>query len=266
MKPYYDENGITIYHGDCREVLPQLEAVDLVLTSPPYNLREGQEHKGGLRVGHSGSQWARGHIAHGYESYGDNLPYPEYIHWQHEILRLCWDRLTPTGAIFYNHKPRIVRGELRLPPAMSVGLPLRQIVTWDRGGGFNCTQSGYMPVVEWLIVLAKEGFRLRDKSASAVGDCWRISPELNTPHPAPFPLKLATQVLSTTAASIVLDPFAGSGTTLLAAQRLGINAIGIEISEVYCELAAKRLSQASLFLSAETHEPIRSNLPALPFC
>ncbi|MET0364254.1 MAG: hypothetical protein ABW169_06335, partial [Sphingobium sp.] len=96
----------TLYLGDCREVLPTLEdgAAGICFTSPPYNLGEGMEDKGGLRVGHVGSKWGDRKLREGYGEYADNLPYAEYIEWQHETLNQLW-RIC-SGAIFYNHKPR----------------------------------------------------------------------------------------------------------------------------------------------------------------
>lgn len=241
IEPYYKDEFCTIFNARCEDVLPRLEPVDLVLTSPPYNLGEGMEDKGGLRIGHGGSKWGAGTLHKGYYNYSDDLPYPEYCKWQREILQACWDRLTPTGAIYYNHKPRLVRGELRLP--FFTELPLRQIVIWDRGGGFNYMAGAYCPHHEWVMVYAKPGFRLRDKAASGVGDVWRIQPERGTPHPAPFPLALARRAIKTTRAQTVLDPFMGGGTVLRAAKDLGMKSIGIEINESYCRMAVERLRQ-----------------------
>lgn len=249
MKPYYEEKGIAIYNADCREVLPTLEAgsVGQVLTSPPYNLREGMKDKGGLRIGRKGSAWARGHLQKGYGIHEDDMPYPEYVAWQKNILLKCWRTVADDGAIYFNHKPRIVRGVARLPLALvPEEIPVRQIVIWDRCGGFNATAGAYMPLHEWILILAKENFKLRDQSASGVGDVWRIPPEPSTPHPAPFPLMLAKRAIETTPAETILDPFMGSGTTLRAAKDLGRKAIGIEIEERYCEIAAKRLRQQVL--------------------
>lgn len=94
------------------------------------------------------------------------------------------------------------------------------------------------------MLFAKPEFSLVDHSASGTGDVWRLGREHGkTGHPAPFPLSLPMRVLLTTGSKTVLDPFAGSGTTLLAAKDLGRNAIGIEIEERYCEIAAKRCAQ-----------------------
>ena len=72
------------------------------------------------------------------------------------------------------------------------------------------------------------------------------SAETGAEHPAPFPLKLATRAISSTSAQLVVDPFAGSGTTLRAAKDLGRRSIGIELDERYCEIAAKRMGQEVL--------------------
>ena len=91
-------------------------------------------------------------------------------------------------------------------------------------------------------------FRLKDRKASEIGDVWRVKPEHADNHPAPFPLQLPTLAIGATNAPTVLDPFMGSGTTLRAAKDLNRKAIGIELSERYCEIAAKRMAQEVLAL------------------
>lgn len=244
MQPYYSEAGIKIYHGDCREVLPSLpsESVDMVFTSPPYNLRNGNN----FHMGHKGSTRPGAALANGYLSHSDDLPYQDYVRWQRGVLGECWRVLTPTGAIFYNHKPRVQFKVVQLPLALNPDLPLRQIIIWLSSGGVNYSESHYMPAHEWILLFAKEGFSLRDRSASGVGDVWRIAPEINSKHPAAFPLGLPRRAIETTEARMILDPFMGSGTTLRAAKDLGRKAIGIEIEERYCEIAANRLRQEVL--------------------
>jgi DNA modification methylase len=236
MKPYYQDNAVTIYHGDCRDVLPQLEAVDVVFTSPPYNRGD---MSGGLA-----------NLDGGYASYEDVMPQDEYEAWQRETLLQLWALLPETGAIFYNHRPRIQDGVVWLPLVLNPGLPLRQIIVWDRSIGANWSPSFFMPVHEWIMVLAKREFSLSSRSASNVGDVWRIPVEgRDRPqHPAPFPVELPRTALAAIAPGVVLDPFAGSGTTLRAAKDTGHRAIGIEIDERYCEIAAERCSQEVLAL------------------
>jgi site-specific DNA-methyltransferase (adenine-specific) len=240
--PYYEDDAVTIYHGDCAEILPTLTDVDLVFTSPPYNL--GVTSGGGM---HAGSL-AAADLAGGYGTHDDAMAPEDYDRWQREIVHLLWSTLSDSGAIFYNHKPRPWAGEVILPTKYGDGLPLRQIIVWDRGTGMNFSESHFLPKCEWVIVWAKPKFRLRSRSASQVGDVWRIPPETNARHPAPFPLALPATAIEAAAPAVVLDPFSGSGTTLRAAKDAGCRAIGIELDERYCEIAARRMGQEVLDL------------------
>ena len=187
-------------------------------------------------------KWNGGALASGYGDYDDAMPLEEYEAWQRDTLTTLWSLITEDGAIFYNHKPRIQAGVLWTPLAVNPGLPVRQIVIWARAGGINFTPAFYVPMHEWIVIFAKPAWRLKSKGASGAGDVWNISQESGTPHPAPFPEKLPLTAIETTAAKMVLDPFVGWGTTLLAAKRLGVQAVGIERDERNCELAVRRLT------------------------
>ncbi len=233
MTPYYTDDLVTLYHGDCMEVLPTLSDVDMVFTSPPYNLGD---MSGGLA-----------NLAGGYRSHADTLPDDAYVAWQRDVLTACWATLSDSGAIFYNHKPIVRNGVATLPTRLNPDLPLRQIVIWYRQMGVNWAPSHFLPVHEWILILAKPEWKLADKSKSHTSDVWAIRPDMgNNEHPAPFPVQLPTTAIAATTAGLVLDPFAGSGTTLRAAKDLGRRAVGIEMDERYCELAARRLSQEVL--------------------
>jgi modification methylase len=260
VKPYYEQDGIVIYHGDCREVLPSLPLVDLVFTSPPYNL--GNTSGGGFpeKMGHyrkssglsgrgGGGKWGGGALANGYGVCDDNMPHEEYVEWQREVVTLCWNQLTDAGAIFYNHKPRIFDGRLvtpleYLPPAVADAV--RQVIIWKRSGGINFSPAFYLPMHEWIVVIARAAFRLNSKGASGIGDVWTVHQEVGNDHPAPFPIGLPLRAIETTPSGTILDPFMGSGTTLRAAKDLGRKAIGIEIEERYCEIGVKRMAQGVL--------------------
>ena len=239
MQPYYQDDHVTIYHGDCREVMADLPRgeVGVVLTSPPYNLG-----------GYSPSNTEFSGLSNGYDVHGDNMPHAEYVSWQRDVLRHAWELLADDGAIFYQHKPLVGGNVARLPfELVPDHLPIRQVVTWDRGSGFNRQFTYFVPSYEWVLLITKPAFRINTRS---VFDVWRIPPTPEAEqgdHPAPFPLKLATTAIASTDAALVLDPFMGSGTTLRAAKDLGRKAIGIEISERYCEIAAKRMGQEVLF-------------------
>lgn len=249
MSIYYQDDYVTLYHGDSLEILPNVSAVDLIVTSPPYNLKvmpweplghwtNGQSKGGGGKW--SGSD-GKGGIA--YTDHEDSMPWPEYVEWQHEILKACWNSLSDKGAIYYNHKPRLAGTQVWLPLELNPGLPMRQIIIWARAGGMNYNPTAYVPTHEWIMVLAKEKFRLKSKGASGAGDVWRINQDSDNKHPAPFPIGIPAQAIETTAPALVLDPFAGSGTTLRAAKDAGVRSVGIEKSEAYCEMIAKRCAQ-----------------------
>lgn len=240
MRPYYQDDAVTLYHGDCREVLPHLGGdVNMVFTSPPYNL-SGDGHS----LGGGGKEFAS--LSGGYGSHGDNLTHADYVAWQQSVLRSCWSALSDDGAIYYNHKP-IARGnDVRLPlELVPDGLPVRQVIIWDRGSGFNRNLTHYVPAHEWILLIAKASFRIGSRN---VDDVWRIPFDREgLGHPAPFPTRLPATAILSSGADLILDPFSGSGTTLLAAKNLGRKAVGIELDERYCEIAAKRLTQDMLF-------------------
>jgi modification methylase len=118
---------------------------------------------------------------------------------------------------------------------------VRQVVIWKRAGGLNFSPTFYLPTHEWILILAKKAFRLKSKAASGAKDVWEITQERGNPHPAPFPVELPRKAIETTTAKVILDPFAGSGSTLAAAVLEGRKAIGIELEERWCEYTANRL-------------------------
>jgi site-specific DNA-methyltransferase (adenine-specific) len=245
--------------GDCREVLPTLRDIDMVFTSPPYNL--GVSSGGGFASkfvrnhGHYASdagyrkrggagKWSGGDLADGYGAHSDNMPWEQYEAWQRDVLSLCWTALSDAGAIYYNHKPRPQSCECWLPLSLNPGLPLRQVIIWKRAGGINFAPTYYVPTHEWVLLFAKPSFRLRDKAASGAGDVWEIPQESGSPHPAPFPVELPSRAIETTSARLICDPFMGSGSTGVAAMRFGRRFVGVENYEPYFEIALRRIEQA----------------------
>jgi site-specific DNA-methyltransferase (adenine-specific) len=247
MTPYYDDGACVIYHGDCLDVMPTLaaESVDIAVTSPPYNmgLVPGGNGRGMYRPG---TNIKGGRFRDGYGSHDDAMEQTAYDDWQRSCLAAMW-RVVRDG-IFYNHRPRVEHGRLRVPLSWDFGEPvLRQLIVWDRGTGIDVTRRTFCTRQEWVLLFAKPDFSLVDHAASGMGDVWRDGMEYaETGHPAPFPLAIPTRALTATGATTVLDPFMGSGTTLRAAKDLGRRAIGIEIEERYCEIAARRLGQEVL--------------------
>lgn len=205
MKPYYSEGGITIYHGDCREILPEVWfGVDLLLTDPPYGIRAAK--KG----------------AHSSIRDNDKWPVAE------------WD------------DDRVADGI-----SLAVSLAPRSMV-WG-GNYYTDVLSPSSAWLAWVKPEAETGFSLADMEL-----CWtnfqfaarikRLPRRDGNDHPTQKPVALMSWCLGFSPdARMVIDPFMGSGTTLVAAQRDGRRAIGIEIEERYCEIAAKRLAQGVLF-------------------
>lgn len=227
-----------IVHGDCLDVMRTMKdaSADLIVTSPPYNLSGGANGFGPK------SLWKAAKLANGYDTYPDDLPYPEYVEWQKACLTEMWRLLSPTGAIFYNHKPRVQNGNLQTPLDLNPGLPVRQIIIWNRGNGMNFSKSFFLPSHEWIVVFAKPDFRLR--SASSGKDVWNIPEERKNDHPAPFPIDLPLRAIEATGARRIFDPFSGSGTTGVAAKMLGRSYTGIELDPGYCEASKVRIENA----------------------
>ena len=216
MTPYYEHAGITIYHGDCRDVMPHVTC-DAVVTDPPYgiNLNTDTSRFSG---GSPESQARRGRHGHHPERpiVGDREPFdpsPMLACGQDQII-WGWnhfaDRL-PRGACLVWLK--------RYDAAFQSFLSDAEVAWLSRGHGVYCR---------------------RDLSNSAI--C------AERVHPTQKPVTLMSWCLSfIPKARHILDPYMGSGTTLVAAKNAGLRATGIEIEERYCEAAAKRLSQEVLF-------------------
>lgn len=240
--------------GDCLEEMAKMpsSSVDVIITSPPYNLGERPKCYG--RSNRRGTRWGNSDLmADAYDGSDDAMPYEEYKAWQRRVLEECLRLLSPIGVLFYNHKPRIFKGELRLPTAWTERLPLRQIIIWDRCGGFNANVGFYQPAHEWLLMFVKPEFSIT-RASSTTGDVWRIPAESNTPHPAPFPLELPMKALCTLGEQYrtVFDPFAGRGTVGIAANRTGRDFVGIEQSAAYCDIARQwHESETGKFASRE---------------
>ncbi len=212
MKPYYEHGGITIYHADCREVLPTLAdgSVDLVLTDPPYGV--GYQYTDAYEDKYLGySEWIRNVFG--------------------EIRRIGKVVMLTTG----------MRNLWLYPPATWV-------MCWAKPGSTRRSDLGGFN--EWEPVLVY-GKRRIYNDFKYLPDCANHTKAAGC-HPCPKPLKLYLWLMENGSdlGSLVLDPFVGSGTTLRAAKDLGRRAIGIEIEEKYCEIAAKRLQQEVLPLEA----------------
>ena len=210
MTPYFQQDGVTLYHGDCREILPGLGQFDLLLTDPPYGIN--------YKAGESSQQ--------GIQNFDrikdDDKPFDPsfFLHFPDVI---CW------GA---NHYAR------RLPEEYG------QFYCWDK----VCTNGLKVRIAECEYAWHKNGTKPRVFRHLWSGAYRHSEAGEKSVHPTQKPVALMVWCLTLVPdAKTILDPFAGSGTTLLAAKLEGRKAVGIEISERYCEIAANRLRQKLLF-------------------
>ena len=218
-KPYYDEGGVTLYHGDCREILPIVDAPASLVTDPPY-----------------GIGWKRG-------SWDDNPDaYPEIMRW----LVAEGQRLAGWCFVFQG-MPNCGRWHEWFPPGFRIFAACKNFAQIRPTGVWH----SWDPVIFWNSGPnsgPNSGHVNRDyhvgNVAGVLGD--RIG------HPCQRPVDTMEHIVQLAApeGGLIVDPFAGSGTTLVASRRFSRRAIGIEIDERYCEIAAKRLAQGGLFACA----------------
>lgn len=212
MKPYYSEDGITIWHGDCREILPTLELVDLVLTDPPY----GMDYQSAWRT-----EWQRKPKIQG------DKAFPKWV---------------------FDLKPRIASLIFcRWDNLPEIPMPTSFIV-WDKcRHGMGDLEHEFGRQWEAVAFYPMEGHRFVRRPVDIIrAPC---TPPLSLLHPNEKPVEVLTPLIQAhDETALILDPFMGSGTTLRAAKDLGRKAIGIELEEKYCEIAANRLSQQVLNL------------------
>ena len=211
MTPYYSDDLVTIYHADCREWMPD---ADVLVTDPPFGLRYQSGWDGTLD---------RGIIGDADTTLRDDV-----------LAR-------------WHTKPALVFGTWKVPfPAGT-----RQVLIWDKQGalGMGALDLPWKPGHEQIYVLGKgfSGYRGTDVLSYAPGQATARRGRL---HPHEKPVALLRDLIGKCPSGLILDPFMGSGPTLVAAKSLNRRAIGIEIEERYCEIAARRCSQEVLGLIA----------------
>jgi site-specific DNA-methyltransferase (adenine-specific) len=249
MKPYYERDGITIFNADCRDVLPTLAAgsVDLVLTDPPYGHNNNNNgdliHRREAALGHGPVREARP-IAN------DGIDANALVRWSFgEAARLlkpgcCCCCCCGGGG---GPDPQFARWSLWLDEAVG----FKQMLVWDKGGlgmGWHYRRS-----YETILVGEKPGAACHWFGGHDVSNVVRfpkIIPQADD-HPTPKPASLMRWLigLHSQADDLVVDPFMGAGTTLVAAKAMGRRAIGCEVDEHWCEIAARRLEQSVLPLA-----------------
>lgn len=223
LSAYYEDDAVTIYHGDCREILPALlagvpdnrERFGAVVTDPPYGIAYASGQIGRFR--------------------DQQIANDQDTTARDSVLAAC---VGLPAAVFGSWK--------RSRPA-----GVRQVLIWDKGEGVGMGDLSlpWRPNTEEIYIIGEgwSGHRgssvIRDTSVVSWTGDGRGPRRL---HPNEKPVPLLRQIISKAPAGMILDPFMGSGTTLRAAKDLGRRAIGVEIEERYCEVAAKRLAQEVL--------------------
>ena len=223
MRPYYTDSLVTIYHADCGDVLPHVGAVDAVVTDPPYGVGLGADNN----QSRDGSHLAKA----GYLSYEDTYErfVAEIVPRINSALAIARRAAVWTGPHIHEQaKPSAIGGVWC--PAATGRTP------WG--------SKNFLPVLFYGNPPRPGLHRPTVIRSNALSDGWG--------HSVAKPMEWMNWCvgLASDAGDLVLDPFMGSGTTLRAAKDLGRRAIGIDIEERYCEVAAERCRQESLGLSA----------------
>jgi DNA modification methylase len=215
IEPYYDHAGITIYHGDCREILPQLEPVDLVLTDPPYGMGKVMVVAGSDRTTHIKNQ--------------------QYADWDKaiDLSTIPWPSC---GIVSFTL-------DWRVPEWYKIW-PTGRLMAWRKTNPTPSFRQQVVNAAEWIFFCAPVNYRTHQNTQTVISGPYESSPYRK--HKSQKPLWLMKELLEMFKGNIVCDPFMGSGTTLVAAKELGRKAIGIEIEEKYCEIAVRRLAQEVL--------------------
>lgn len=264
VKPYYQDEYVTIYHGDCRQILPHLpdKSIDLMLTSPPYNV--GME-------------------------YEKVLDWTEYYLFMREWINGAMAPLKDGGILAIN-LPKEVKhtkeqiekygrrvekiGERVDLMCEDLGYLPREAIIWAKGTEGQAISTNYKmgsdnniyirSVCEMILLHSKTRYYY-DGGTGRRGDAvvpfkdetkdiWWLPPEPGNGHPCPWPWPIPDRLirmytLTNKFTPLVVDPFIGSGSTAVVAKRLSRYCIGIEIQEKYCEIAANRCRQMVMELN-----------------
>lgn len=217
MKPYYQDDAVTIYHGAAQSVLGAIDPdVGILLTDPPYGIAyktNAPRLDGNARaIFGDEDQWARDFILEWWDGMGPSLP----------------------ALLFAS-------------PRRDEPLGVRARLVWDQDGALGMGDLSLPWKPSWSLIYVLGGPWAGTRDCGSVLRCPPVQ-SLNRFHPHQKPVPLLGSLLDKCIPGTVLDPFMGSGSTLVAAKQRGRRAVGVEIDEAYCEIAARRLSQEVLAL------------------
>lgn len=246
-KPYYQDELVTLYHADNRDILPMLEdaSIDMVFSDPPFGHNNNDDDLAARR------ESALGLVKSGKAVQGETRPILNDGPEANDLVRFMFqeaNRLLKKGSACCccccgggGPDPQFARWSLWLDEAIG----FKHMVIWDKGGlgmGWH-----YRRNYETVLIGEKPGAKANWYGDNKVANVIRISgiKPSKFDHPTPKPVELVERFIGLHSAvgQLVLDPFAGGGSTLLAAKNLGRRCIGIELDERWCELSAERLSQ-----------------------
>lgn len=228
MEPYYADELVTLYHGDSREIAEWL-AADVLVTDPPYGI-------GWRRGADTGGKLARG---------GRSAP---------RHVGIANDQSTDArdaALALWGAKPAMVFGSFDAPEPDG----RRQTLAWLKwaNSGVIGSTTGWRRDIEPIFLVGTWPKQPAQRSSLLVASGTSggsSSAAGRYGHPHAKPLDVMEPLIDACPPGVIADPFAGSGSTLVAARNLGRRAIGVELDEKYCEMVARRLSQQALPLAA----------------
>jgi DNA modification methylase len=215
----------------------------LCVTSPPYNQKLDSFKASGM---HTETKWVK-NVQHG--SYFDSKPESEYQSEQIAAVKVWMEQSSVDASIFYNHKNRYREKQVVSPWGWlsQTGLKVRQEIIWKREGSVTQNARMFMPCDERIFWLyCGDDFYFNDSTEHKTwSSVWQINSHKDreeSMHGCAFPMELASRPIRACSKSgdVVLEPYCGSGTTLIAAEQLGRKCYGIEISPAYCDVIVKR--------------------------
>ena len=239
MKSYYQDEWVTIYHGDCREILPNLEKVNLVLTDPPYS--------SGART--DSQRQVRGGMLRSLED-GDWFSHDTMTTWGfswflRSVLTGIKTKITDGAHIYIFTDWRMTPNVYGMLEA--TGYRVNHCLVWAKT---HFGMGSYWRNQHENVVFASNGqpAPMLNRGMGSVLTFTSVSPNKRN-HATEKPTELIAAIIKAVPGELILDPFLGSGTTAYCAKKLNRHCIGIEIEEKYCEIAAKRCSQSAFDFS-----------------